>query len=347
MPFAHPAFDDHEQVLFCNDHEVGLQAIIAVHSTARGPAVGSCDMLPFESVDQALSAALRTSEQMSLKNAMAGLQLGGGKAVIIGDPSHPNKAELLRRFAEYVQGLGGRYWSAHGFGVDRDEADFMATHCDFIFSDSSRQVEGFNSTAFTALGTYVSMQAAAQHVFGSRDLSGRTIALQGVGSAGTRLAELLHDAGASLVVSDVSSDAVQAAVDRFGATVAEPGAIHTHEADVFAPCATAGTLDRTVVSQIAAPIVCGLANNQLAEPTNSLKLFEAGVTYVPDVIASSGAIVAAGPAVYSDPDLDEIHERVLGIYDRVLDVLALADEEGEPPMVIAERIARNAISWAR
>lgn len=347
VTFANPAFDDHEQIVFCNDPSVGLQAIIAVHSTARGPAVGSCDMVPFESVDHALAAALRTSERMSLKNAMAGLELGGGKSVIIGDPEHPNKGELLQRFAEYVQGLGGRFWTAHGFGVDRDEADFMASHCDFIFSESSRQPEGFDSTVFTALGGHASIRAAAHHRWGSAGLDGRTVAIQGVGSAGTALAELLRADGAHLVVADVDDEAAANAVDHFGATAVSPAEIHACDVDVFAPCATAGTLDETVVSEISAPIVCGLANNQLTESRHADTLMSAGVTYVPDFIASSGAIIAAGPAVYSEASLEQTNDQVLGIHDRVVDLLALAEEEGQPPLLVAERIARSAISWAR
>ena len=243
MVFDHPEFNAHEQVLFCHDDAVGLEAIIAIHSTALGPAAGGCRMQPYESPDAALADVLRLSEGMSLKNSMAGLPLGGGKCVIIGDPSAANKHDLLTAFARHVQTLNGRFWTAIDVGVGPADAEILAQSCDFIFANASRYPAGFDPSAYTALGGFLSIQAAAAHRWGSIDLAGRRVAIQGLGATGARLARHLHEAGAELVVADVSVGAVERVVQEVRASEADPAAIHAQPVDIYAPCALGGILN--------------------------------------------------------------------------------------------------------
>jgi len=198
MVFEHEANEDHEQVIFCQDATVGLRAIIAIHSTALGPAAGGCRMQPYESEAAALADVLRLSQGMSFKNAMAGLPLGGGKCVIIADPTAPNKHELLTAFSHHVQALAGRFWTAIDVGVSPEDADVLAENCDFIFANASRCEPGFDPSEYTALGGFVSLKAALRHRFGTDDLSQRRVAIQGLGATGSALARLLSEQGAHL-----------------------------------------------------------------------------------------------------------------------------------------------------
>jgi len=343
MMFDHASFDDHEQVIFCADPAVGLQAIIAIHNTNLGPAAGGCRMQPYGSVDDALDDVLRLSKGMSYKNAIAGLPLGGGKCVIIADPASPNKPQLLRAFSHHVQRLGGQFWTAIDVGVGPDDADVLAENCDFIFSNSSRYEPGFSAASYTSLGGFVSIKAAAEHVWGSSDLAGRTVAIQGLGAAGGGLARHLHKAGAELVVADVRHDAVQAIVDECGAAAVDTSVIHAQAVDVFAPCALGAVINDQTLPEITAPIICGLANNQLAHDRHGQALANAGITYVPDYVANGGGITAAGAVIYSTPSDDELHQRVLALHGTVLQVLGTAAEQGRPTAEVADDIARERI----
>jgi leucine dehydrogenase len=221
-PFSHPEFDHHEQVLYCHDAATGLRGIIAVHSTALGPAAGGCRMHPYASEEDALTDVLRLSRGMSYKNAMANLPLGGGKGVIIADPSRRDKAELLRAFSRHVQALGGRYWTAIDVGVGPEDADILAENCDYIFARASQYPDGFNPSLFTAFGGFVGIKAVVEHVWNKTDLTGLRVAIQGLGVTGRDLARQLHEAGAQLVVADVKDEAVRYVVENFGARRVDP-----------------------------------------------------------------------------------------------------------------------------
>jgi len=342
--FDHPAFDGHEQVIFCHDPVVELNAIIAIHSTVLGPAAGGCRMQPYGSVDEALNDVLRLAQGMSFKNAMADLPLGGGKCVIIADPDDVRKPELLRAFARHVQQLAGRFWTAIDVGVGPAEAEILAENCDYIFANASRYEEGFDPSAYTALGGFTSLKAAAAHVWGSDDLRGRRVAIQGLGATGSRLAAHLHEAGANLVVADVRQPAVDEIVARFDATAVDPSVIHKQPVDIFAPCALGAVINDETLPEIHASIVCGLANNQLAEARHGTEMQQRGITYVPDYVANGGGITAAGSLIYSNPSDDEIRRRVLGLFATVSTVLQRADETGRPPSEIADRMARSRIA---
>lgn len=347
MAFTHRSFDDHEQVLYCNDPSVGMQAIIAIHDTSLGPAAGGCRMQPYTSVDDALDDVLRLSQGMTYKNAMAGLPLGGGKCVVIADPGAEHKPDLLRSFAAHVQTLGGRFWTAIDVGVGPADAEILAERCDYIFANASRYPAGFNPSSYTALGGFRSIQAAATHVWGSDDLTGRRVAVQGLGAAGGGLARHLAEAGAKLVVADVRRDHAAAFADELGGTAVEPDEILAQPVDIFAPCALGAILNPDSIGDLQAEIVCGLANNQLSEPGVGQALADASITYVPDYVANGGGMVAAGALIYSEPTETETLAKIDGIGDTVLEILRAADGRRLPPSDVADEIAIERVRAAR
>jgi leucine dehydrogenase len=340
-------FDGHEQVIFCSDQATGLSAIIAIHSSALGPAAGGCRMQPYKNEHDALTDVLRLSKGMSYKNALAGLPLGGAKSVIIADPERHDKPELLRAFARHVQSLGGRYWAAIDVGVGPDDADVLAEECDYIFARASQYEPGFNPSSFTALGGFTGIRAAASFRWGSDDLSGRRVAIQGLGATGADLAAQLHDAGATLVVSDVRQDAAQAIVDRFDAEECAPDMIHAQDVDIFAPCALGGVINETTLPQIKAQIVCGLANNQLAEPRHGQVLHEKGITYVPDYVVNAGGMMGASTVIFSTPSREASIERIHGLFDEIQTILATAKDADRATSDVADELALERIVEAR
>lgn len=346
MVFEHPEFDGHEQVLFCHDAKTGLFAIIAIHSTALGPACGGCRMFPYPSVEAALTDVLRLSRGMTYKNAMAGLPLGGGKAVVLADSGSPSKADLLRAFAPNVQSLGGRYWTSIDIGVTPQDADVMAQVCDYVFGNASEQPEGFNPSEYTARGGFAGIRAVAKHVFGRDDLGGLRIAVQGLGGTGSRLCKLLNEAGASLVVADVVDAAVARVVDAYGATAVDPTVIHAQYVDVFAPCAMGAVINDETLPEIQARAICGLANNQLAEPRHGLALRDRGIAYVPDYVVNAGGMIGASRGIFATPDLEASLRQIDGLYGTILEILAEADSSGRASSEVADDLARARIAAA-
>ncbi len=345
MVFSHSEFDDHEQIVFCRDAGANLLGIIAVHSTALGPAAGGCRMHPYASEGEALADVLRLSRGMSYKNALAGLPLGGGKCVIIADPLRPDKAELLRALARHVQALHGRYWTAIDVGVGPADADVLAERCDYVFARASEYGD-FDPSRFTAFGGFVSMEAAARHVWNRADLRGLRVAVQGLGATGRDLARRLHEVGAELVVADVREDAVRQAVETFGARAVDPSRIHAQDVDVFAPCAMGAVINDATLPEIGAKVVCGLANNQLAEPRHGDALRARGIVYVPDYVANSGGIGATGRTIFSKPTREEQMSSILHLRDVVPAILAKAEVEGRSSAEVADDMARSRIAQA-
>jgi leucine dehydrogenase len=345
--FSHPEFDHHEQVMYCHDAAVGLFGIIAIHSTSLGPAAGGCRMYPYASADDALTDVLRLSQGMSYKNAMAGLPLGGGKCVIIADPTRPDKADLLRAFSEHVQALGGRYWTAIDVGVSPKDADILAENCDYVFARASQYPDGFDPSLFTALGGFAGIRAVAAHVWKRTDLHGLRVAIQGLGATGHDLARQLHEAGAQLLVADVREEAVRPVVENYGAIPVDAPRIHAQEVDLFAPCALGGVINDETLPEIKAKAICGLANNQLAEPRHGEALRRRGITYVPDYVVNAGGIMGAGAMIYSKPTIEDSRRRALGLYDTILAVLSKADAENRPSSDVADEMARDRIAAGR
>lgn len=342
--FDHPEFDGHEQVMFYTDSTVGLTAIIAIHSTTLGPAAGGCRMYSYADSDAALNDVLRLSKGMSYKNAMADLPLGGGKSVIIADPTSAAKPDLLRAFSRRVQELAGRYWTAIDVGIGPKDADILAESCDYVFTRASQYEPGFDPSSFTALGGLLGIQAAAAHVWGREDLNGLRVAIQGLGATGSDLAARLHAEGAELVVTDVRDDAVRDIVSRFGAKAVTPDAIHAQDVDVFAPCALGAVVNDETLPQIQARVICGLANNQLAEPRHGAELHERGIVYAPDYVVNAGGMMGASIVIFGTPSREESIRRIEGIYRAVEMVLQAADESGHPPSEVADELARERIA---
>jgi len=343
--FSHSEYD-HEQVLYCHDPSIGLKGIIAIHSTALGPAAGGCRMFPYEKEELALTDVLRLSKGMSFKNAVAGLPLGGGKSVIIADPSRSDKARLLRAFSRHVQQLNGRYWTAIDVGVGPEDADVLAEHCDFIFARASQYDSGFNPSLFTSLGGFTGIRSVAKHVWGRDDVKGLRVAVQGLGQTGADICRQLHEAGASLVVADLNNDAVQTIVERFNAQAVSPEEIHAQDVDVFAPCAMGAAINDNTLPEIRAAAICGVANNQLAEPRHGKALMGRGIAYVPDYVVNAGGMMGASTVIFSTPSREAANESILGLYDTILSILEQAANSKLPSSQVADELALSRINSA-
>ena len=259
---------DHEQVVFCQDHQTGLKAIIGIYSTALGPALGGTRFYPYGSEDEALADVLRLSTAMAYKNALAGLDHGGGKAVIIGDPAQIKTEPLLRAYGRFVASLGGRYVTACDVGTRSEDMDIIARECRYVTGRTTANGGAGDSSVLTAMGVMHGMRAAAEHAWGSASLRGRTVGVEGVGKVGHRLAGHLIEAGAEVVICDVSPGAIEAVRARHPEVRAVAGvdALIAEKLDILAPCALGGTLTDRAVNTLTARIVCGAANNQLAHP---------------------------------------------------------------------------------
>ena len=346
MIHEHPDFDGHEQVIFCHDPQAGLRAIIAIHSTVLGPAAGGCRMHPYATEADALTDVLRLSKGMTYKNSAAGLPLGGGKCVIIADPDSPEKPALLEAFAKHVQALQGRYWTAIDIGVGPEDADILAQTCDFIFARASQYEPGFNPSSFTAYGGFIGIRAAVKAVLGNDDLTGIRVAVQGLGATGYVLSKHLHEAGARLTVADVRPEMVDRAVAEFGAEAVSPDAIHAADVDVFAPCALGAGLNDQTIPEITARVICGLANNQLAESRHGQALADAGIAYVPDYVVNAGGMMGASNVIFSELSRDASIRRIEGLHDTITAILERAASHGRPSADIADEMAVERISNA-
>ncbi|MDI3257318.1 MAG: Glu/Leu/Phe/Val dehydrogenase [Kyrpidia sp.] len=337
---------DYEQVVFCQDASSGLRAVIAIHDTTLGPALGGCRMWTYATESEAVVDALRLARGMTYKAAVAGLNYGGGKAVIIGDPLTDKNEALFRAFGRYVQSLAGRYITAEDVGTGTREMDWIRLETPYVTGVSPSSGGGGDPSPMTALGVFRSIQAALKEVFGSEDPAGRTVAVQGLGSVGFRLCELLHGAGANLVVADLREEAVARAIHAFGAGRADPDGIVDVDCDVFAPCALGGVINDRTISRLHCRIVAGSANNQLAEDRHGSELEARGILYVPDYVANAGGVIHVADEMqgYSP---ERVRTRVDQIYDRVRDVLAMARKKGIPANQAADRLAEERIAVLR
>lgn len=340
--FNHPEFDQHEQVVFCSDQETGLKAIIAVHSTRLGPAVGGCRLWDYASDEDALVDVLRLSRGMTYKNAMAGLPLGGGKSVIIGNAKTIKSEALFRAFGRMVHRLNGSYYSAEDVNITTH--DIMQVNQETPFVAGLEGKSG-NPGPFTAIGTYQGIKAAAQHKFGSADLSGKTVAIQGLGSVGFYLCEHLHKEGAKLIVTDINQDAVNRAVAQFGAVAVGLNDIYAVDADIYAPCALGATLNDETIPQLKVKVVAGCANNQLKRPEHGEKLRELGILYAPDYVINAGGIINVAfemrPQGYNAA---ESTAKVMQIFDTLLTIFRRADAEKLPTSTVADVMAQEIIA---
>jgi len=336
----------HEQVVFCQDPASGLKAIIAIWSTALGPALGGTRFHPYASEDDALADVLKLSRAMAYKAAVAGPDLGGGKAVILGDPATDKTEPLLRAFGRMVQSLGGRYWTACDVGTFVPDMDVIARESSYVTGRSPEQGGAGDSAVLTAYGVFQAMRAAAEHAWGAPSLAGRRVGVEGVGKVGYHLVEHLIEDGAAVVVSDLRPEAV-ARVRAAHATVeaVDVDALPTSDVDVYAPCALGGSLSDEVVDALKGAVVCGAANNQLVHPGVATALDARGVLYVPDYVANGGGLIqVADEALHARSGgfrFARAKARATSIHTTTLAVLRTAAAEGVAPVAAADRLAER------
>lgn len=346
--FDEPAFDDHERVVFCYDAATGLKAIIAIHSTALGPAAGGCRLWSYATDDEALHDVLRLSQGMSYKNAMAGLAFGGGKAVIIKTPDFKGTDALFERFGDFVEELGGHYITAEDVGVSVSIMETIARRTHFVSGLPPKGSHaGGDPSPKTAFGVFKGIEAAAKFKLGRDDVSGLTVAVQGVGNVGYYLCELLADAGAKLIVADIDNGRVKRACDEFGATAVGVDEILEQSADVFAPCALGAILTATSIPKLKVSIVAGGANNQLESNEDGKRLADAEILYAPDYVINGGGIINVASEYFDDVDEAHVLDKVAEIGPRLTGIFEKAAASGKPTNEIADKMARAIIAAAR
>jgi phenylalanine dehydrogenase len=336
---------EHEQVVFCNDPSTGLRAIIAIHNTTLGPALGGCRMQPYESVDDALEDALRLSKGMSYKCAAADVDFGGGKAVIIGDPKKDKSPELFRAFGQFVDSLGGRFYTGTDMGTTMDDFIHALKETNCIVGVPEAYGGGGDSSIPTAEGILYGIKATNNVLFGKDDLGGVAYAVQGLGKVGFKVASGLLEAGANLFVTDINKDSIRAIEIYANST---PGTvkfvasedIYSQEADVFVPCAFGGVINDNTINQFKVKAIAGSANNQLLHESHGMKLKEKGILHAPDYIINSGGLIQVADELYGVN-----HERVLAktkhIYDAILEVYKLAEADGVCTMESANKMCEK------
>lgn len=343
MPvFSHAENYNHEQVVFCRDDESGLKAIIAIHDTTLGPALGGCRFYPYPSEADALRDVLRLSRGMTYKAACAGLNLGGGKAVIIGNPREDKSEALLRSFGKFVNSLGGRYITAEDSGTAVSDMDFISMETDHVCGVSMFAGGSGDPSPVTAWGVFHGIRAACDEVFGTADVAGRKVAIQGVGNVGVHLVKYLHDAGATTVIADVDDARLKQLSDEHGSEVVGVDDIYGVQADVFAPCAMGAILNDTTIPQLKVPIVAGGSNNQLENmPRHGAMLREREILYAPDYVINAGGLINVYAELRDAPREKALRDAE-NIYVTLREIFALASDRA-----ITTAEASNLVAEAR
>lgn len=334
--------DTHEEVLFGVDHASGLRTIIAIHDTSLGPALGGTRFYPYPSEDAALEDVLRLSKGMTYKSAAAGLDLGGGKAVIIGDPATDKSERLFRAYGSVIASLGGRYVTAEDVGTTTDDMILIRHATEHVAGLPGAYGGSGDPSPATARGVLRAMEAVAAFRWGNRDLAGRTVAVQGIGKVGMSLVAKLTEVGAETVVADVNPAACDHAVRTHGAKAVELDELYGVEADIFAPCALGATINERTIPLLRSAAICGSANNQLAVPEDAQRLEERDIVYAPDFVVNAGGVIniATERIGYS---LERAREAVDRVFDNVAAVLATASEQNIDTHRAAERVAEERI----
>ncbi|UQA94537.1 Leu/Phe/Val dehydrogenase [Streptomyces halobius] len=339
----------HEQVVLCQDRASGLKAVIAIHSTALGPALGGTRFHAYASEEEAVLDALNLSRGMSYKNALAGLEHGGGKAVIIGDPEVVKTEELLLSYGRFVASLGGRYVTACDVGTYVADMNVVARTNKWTTGRSPENGGAGDSSVLTAFGVFQGMRASAQHLWGDPTLRGRTVGIAGVGKVGHHLVEHLLQDGAEVVITDVRAEPVgrvRARHPQVTAVADTDALIRVEGLDVYAPCALGGALDDDSVAAMTAKIVCGAANNQLAHPGVEKDLSDRGILYAPDYVVNAGGVIQVADELHGF-DFDRCKAKATKIFDTTLAIFARAKAEGIPPAEAADRLAEQRMADAR
>jgi leucine dehydrogenase len=342
--FSTRDFADHEQVVFCSDDKSGLKAIIAVHNSNLGPALGGCRMWPYANEDEAIRDVLRLSRGMTYKSAMANLKLGGGKSVVIGNPRTDKTPALLEALARAIENLNGRYIAAEDSGTSVADMKLMSKFtrhvAGVVDKPTDHGTRSGDPSPATAYGTFVGIKAAVKERLGRDSLEGLRVAVQGIGNVGFDLARQLKEAGAELWVTDIYREPLLNAAKELRATVVEPEEIFGLDVDVFAPCALGAVINDHTIPQLKAKIVAGAANNQLAEARHGAVLMNRGILYAPDYVINAGGIID----VYHERtgfDRVEVLRHIEGIHDNLMEIFARARKEERPTGEVADAIAEE------
>jgi len=342
--FGQSSFDNHEQIVFCNDKDTGLKAIIGIHNTVLGPALGGTRMWNYNTEWDALNDALRLSRGMTFKSAITGLNLGGGKAVIIGDAKTQKSPELMLRFGEFVHSLGGKYITAEDVGMQTSDMDLVRTVTPYVTGISEEKGGAGNPSPITAYGVFMGMKAAAQFKFGSNLLEGKVVYVQGIGNVGEALVEHLADEGAKVYISDINQERLEEVRDKYKVSIYEGNQLYAEEMDIYAPCALGATINDNTIHQLKAKVIAGAANNQLAdEQKHGMLLREKGIVYAPDFLINAGGIIN----VYAELEnygRQEIIRKTENIYNTTLEILSTSESKNLTTHQAALRIAQDRIN---
>ena len=345
--FDHPSFDAHEGVHAFHDAQSGLKCIIAVHSTALGPAAGGCRMWNYASGDAMLTDALRLSQGMSFKNAMAALPLGGGKSVIWGDPRKDKSEALFRAFGRAVDSLNGSYYTAEDVGIDTSDMAMVRRETRYVAGLDEGAAASGDPSPITARGVYLGIREVARRLYGTGDLSKRTVAVQGVGSVGAHVCEYLAKDGAKLVISDIDQVALKDVSASTGATIVQPDDIYDAEADIFSPCALGAVINKKTLDRLRVKGVAGAANNQLIVPEMGEFLRRKGILYAPDYVINGGGIINVAAEISGNYSRDWVDGKLARLIETLGEVLDEALSTNQPANAVADRIARQRIAGAK
>lgn len=333
---------DYEQLVMCQDKASGLKAIIAIHDTTLGPALGGARMWTYNSEAEAIEDALRLARGMTYKSAAAGLNLGGGKAVIIGDPRKDKNEAMFRALGRFIQGLNGRYITAEDVGTTVADMDLIHEETNFVTGISPAFGSSGNPSPVTAYGVYVGMKATAKQAFGDDSLEGKTIAVQGVGNVSYNLCKYLHEEGAKLIVTDINKEAVQRAVEQFNAKAVDINDIYSVECDIFSPNALGAVLNDETIPQFKCRVIAGAANNVLKEERHGDMLYEQGFYYAPDYVINAGGVINVADELLGY-NRDRAMKKVEGIYQNIEKVFEISKRDGIPTYLAADRMVEERI----
>jgi len=339
--FSHPDFSNHEGIYFAADSETGLRVIIAVHSTLRGPSAGGTRFWSYESDQEALTDALRLSQAMSYKNAVADLPLGGGKAVLIRPEGEFDRVALFEAYGRVIASLNGQYIAAEDVGVSPADMDVIYSQTEFVAGLSKGKSGSGDPSPVTAEGVFRGIKAGAKHIWGSENLNGKTIAVQGLGHVGYALCQKLYAAGASLFVADINKTVIEKAVSELGAQAVSIETIHAEEVDIFAPCALGGALNEKTLPDIQAKLIGGAANNQLSSSEVSQIIHDMGITYLPDFVLNAGGIINIAAEVSGTYDPDWVEQKLVGLKNTIADILRQSTARDVTTLHIANKIAEE------
>jgi leucine dehydrogenase len=333
---------DYEQLVMCQDKESGLKAVIAIHDTTLGPALGGTRMWTYNTEAEAIEDALRLAKGMTYKAACAGLNLGGGKTVIMGDPRKDKNEAMFRSFGRYIQGLNGRYITAEDVGTTVADMDLIHQETDYVTGISPAFGSGGNPSPVTAYGVYVGMKATAKQAWGDDSLEGKTIAVQGVGNVSYNLCRYLHEEGARLIVTDINQESVNRAVEEFGAKAVDVNDIYSVECDIFSPNALGAVINDETIPQFKAKVIAGAANNVLKEEHHGDQIHELGFYYAPDYVINAGGLINVADELYGY-NSDRAMKKVEGIYQNIEKVFEIAQRDKIPTYKAADRMAEERI----